>query len=91
MPPSHEKPTKKKAIGGSAGGGGYDVVVPTGAFLSCQIEAGVFQKLQKDKLPNLANMWDMVEEATAHYDPANAYSINYMWGTVGITRNPDPI
>jgi putrescine transport system substrate-binding protein len=70
-----------------AGGSGYDVVVPTGQFLQRQIQAGVFQKLQKDKLPNLANMWDVVSERTAVYDPGNEYSINYMWGTVGIGYN----
>ncbi len=47
-----------------AGGTGYDVVVPTGAFLSRQIEAGVFQKLDKSKLPNLSNMWDVVAAQT---------------------------
>ena len=36
-----------------AGGTGYDVVVPTGTFLARQIQAGVFQKLDKSKLPNL--------------------------------------
>ena len=36
-----------------AGGTGYDIVVPTGSFLSRQIQAGVFQKLDKSKLPNL--------------------------------------
>ncbi|HHZ07639.1 MAG TPA: polyamine ABC transporter substrate-binding protein [Rhizobiales bacterium] len=70
-----------------AGGTGYDIVVPTGAFLARQIEAGVFQKLDKSKLPNLANMWDVVSERTAKYDPGNDYSINYMWGTVGIGYN----
>ena len=70
-----------------AGGSGYDVVVPTGSFLSRQIQAGVFQKLQKDKLSNLSNMWDVVSERTAVYDPGNEYSINYMWGTVGIGYN----
>src|SRR3954466_10847201 len=40
-----------------AGGTGYDVVVPTGPFLARQIKAGVFQKLDKSKLPNLKNMW----------------------------------
>jgi putrescine transport system substrate-binding protein len=70
-----------------AGGSGYDVVVPTGSFLARQIQAGVFQKLQKDKLPNLANMWDVVTERTDKYDPGGEYSINYMWGTVGIGYN----
>ncbi len=70
-----------------AGGSGYDVVVPTGSFLARQIEAGVFQKLQKDKLPNLSNMWDVVTTRTDKYDPGGDYSINYMWGTVGIGYN----
>jgi putrescine transport system substrate-binding protein len=70
-----------------AGGTGYDIVVPTGTFLARQIEAGVFQKLDKSKLPNLVNTWDVVSERTAKYDPGNEYSINYMWGTVGIGYN----
>jgi putrescine transport system substrate-binding protein len=71
-----------------AGGSGYDVVVPTASpFMARQIQAGVYQKLDKSKLPNLANMWDVVSTRIAHYDPENAYSINYMWGTVGIGYN----
>ncbi|WP_212524295.1 polyamine ABC transporter substrate-binding protein [Actibacterium sp. MT2.3-13A] len=70
-----------------AGGSGYDVVVPSGTFLQRQIEAGAFQKLDKSKLPNIANMWDVVEKRTAQYDPGNEYSINYMWGTTGIGVN----
>ncbi|WP_439541719.1 polyamine ABC transporter substrate-binding protein [Hyphomicrobium sp.] len=70
-----------------AGGSGYDVVVPTGPFLSRQISAKVFQKLDKSKLPNLKNTWPLINERTALYDPGNDYSINYMWGTTGIGYN----
>ncbi len=70
-----------------AGGSGYDVVVPSGEFLGRQINAGVFQKLDKSKLPNLSNMWDMISERVAVYDPGNEYSINYMWGTTGVGYN----
>ncbi|WP_299026840.1 polyamine ABC transporter substrate-binding protein [uncultured Sulfitobacter sp.] len=70
-----------------AGGSGYDVVVPTGTFLQRQISAGAFQKLDAAQLPNMGNMWDMVQNRTAQYDPDNAYSINYMWGTTGIGTN----
>ncbi|GGD45417.1 putrescine-binding periplasmic protein [Sinisalibacter lacisalsi] len=70
-----------------AGGSGYDVVVPSGTFLQRQITAGAFQKLDKSKLPNLENMWDVVSERTEQYDPGNEYSINYMWGTTGIGVN----
>ncbi len=74
-----------------AGGTGYDVVVPTGSFLSRQIKAGVFEKLDKSKLPNLKNMWKEIEERVQKYDPGNDYSINYMWGTTGIGYNVDKV
>jgi putrescine transport system substrate-binding protein len=70
-----------------AGSSGYDVVVPSGTFLQRQIAAGAFQKLDKSQLPNLENMWDVVEQRTAQYDPGNEYSINYMWGTTGLGVN----
>ena len=70
-----------------AGGSGYDVVVPSGTFLQRQIVAGAFQELDKSKLPNLENMWDVVSTRTEQYDPENAHSINYMWGTTGIGVN----
>ena len=55
-----------------AGGSGYDVVVPTGTFLQRQIQAGAFQPLDYDLLPNADNMWDVIMERTAQYDPATA-------------------
>jgi putrescine transport system substrate-binding protein len=67
-----------------AGGSGYDVVVPTGSFLQRQIMAGAFQKLDMSQLPNAKNLWDVIKDRTAQYDPGNEYSINYMWGTTGI-------
>jgi putrescine transport system substrate-binding protein len=70
-----------------AGGSGYDIVVPTSNFLVRQIAAGVYQKLDKSKLPNLANMWDVVLTRLQKYDPDNAYSVNWMWGTVGLGYN----
>src|SRR5271154_1681071 len=39
-----------------AGRTGYDVVVPSASFLQRQIQAGVFQKLDKSLLPNLKNL-----------------------------------
>jgi len=74
-----------------AGGSGYDVVVPTGPFLARQIQAGVFQKLDKSKLPNLQNMWPEVMGRLAKYDPGNEYAVNYMWGTTGIGYNVDKV
>jgi putrescine transport system substrate-binding protein len=70
-----------------AGKSGYDVVVPTGFFLERQIKAGVFQKLDKSKLPNLVNMWPEIAQRLAVHDPGNLYAVNYMWGTTGIGYN----
>lgn len=70
-----------------AGSSGYDVVVPTGSFLQRQIQAGVFMPLDMDQLSNAGNLWDVIQARTANYDPGNAYSINYMWGTTGIGVN----
>ena len=70
-----------------AGKSGYDVVAPTAYFLERQIKAGIFQKLDKSKLPNLANAWPEITRRLARYDPGNLYAVNYMWGTTGIGYN----
>ncbi|PID35751.1 MAG: spermidine/putrescine ABC transporter substrate-binding protein PotF [Rhodobacterales bacterium] len=74
-----------------AGGSGYDVVVPTASFMDRQIRAGVFQTLDVSKLPNKVNVWDAIASRTAQFDPDNAYSINYMWGTTGIGVNVNKV
>ena len=70
-----------------AGKSGYDVVVPTAYFLARQIQAGIFLKLDKAKLPNLVNAWPEIAKRLASYDPGNQYAVNYMWGTTGIGYN----
>jgi putrescine transport system substrate-binding protein len=70
-----------------AGRSGYDVVAPTGYFLERQIKAGIFQRLDKSKLPNLVHLWPEISRRLAVYDPGNAYAVNYMWGTTGIGYN----
>ena len=74
-----------------AGSTGYDIVVPTGTFLARQITAGVFQKLDKSKLPNLSNMDPAISARLEKYDPGNEYAINYMWGTTGLGINVDKV
>lgn len=70
-----------------AGKSGYDVVVPTAYFLQRQVSANIFQKLDRSKLPNLANAWPQVTQRLAIYDPDNSFGANYMWGTTGIGFN----
>ena len=74
-----------------AGRTGYDIVVPTAPFLERQIKAGVFLKLDKSKLPNLANMDPEIMKRTARHDPGNEHSITYLWGTIGLGYNVDMV
>lgn len=70
-----------------AGSSGFDLVVPSASFLERQIKAGVFQKLDKAQLPNLANMDPDIMQRVALHDPDTDHSIPYMWGTTGIGYN----
>ncbi len=74
-----------------AGSSGYDVVVPTLNFFGRQIQAGVFLKLDKSKIPNLANLDPAVMARIATQDPGNAYGVPYMVGTTGIGYNVDKL
>jgi putrescine transport system substrate-binding protein len=66
---------------------GYDVVVPSAYFLERQIQAGVFRKLDKSKLPNLVNLDKDLLQAAAAHDPGNEHGVVYLWGTTGIGYN----
>jgi putrescine transport system substrate-binding protein len=70
-----------------AGNTGYDVVVPSASFLELQIKAGVFQKLDKSKLPNWSHLDESIMARIAKHDPGNEYAVNHMWGTDGIGYN----
>ncbi|MBG6756101.1 polyamine ABC transporter substrate-binding protein [Pseudomonas aeruginosa] len=72
-----------------AGKSGYDVVVPSNSFLAKQIKAGVYQKLDKSKLPNWKNLNKDLMHTLEVSDPGNEHAIPYMWGTIGIGYNPD--
>lgn len=74
-----------------AGKTGYDVVVPSGTFLQRQIQAGLYQKLDKAKLPNIGTLWPAVMGRLATYDPGNQYAVAYMWFTTGIAYNVDKV
>ena len=73
------------------GSTGYDVVVPSGTFLARQIQAGIFQQLDKSQLANIGNMDETIMAVVSQWDPGNGYAINYMWGTTGFGYNTDKI
>ncbi|CAB3809131.1 Putrescine-binding periplasmic protein SpuD [Paraburkholderia caffeinitolerans] len=70
-----------------AGSSAYDIVVPTSNYLAQQIQAGVYQKLDKSKIPNLANLDPTLMKLVARVDPGNQYGVPWAWGTTGIGYN----
>lgn len=74
-----------------AGSSGFDVVVPTSDYLQRQIAAGVYQPLDMSKLPNMANMDPALMALAGAFDPDNAHSTIYLWGTTGLGFNKEAV
>jgi len=74
-----------------AGKTGYDVVDMSGNSMTRFLKTGVFQKLDRSKLKGWENQDPEILEMLANWDPDNAHSIPYMWGTTGITYNVDMV
>jgi putrescine transport system substrate-binding protein len=74
-----------------AGDTGYDIVVPSSSFLGRQIKAGVYQPLDRAKLPNWKNLDPSLMAKLTDVDPGNAHGVPYLWGTTGIGYNVDKI
>jgi spermidine/putrescine transport system substrate-binding protein len=68
------------------GGAYYDVIIPSDYMISKMIKENMLQPLDMDNIPNI--MPTFVDPA---YDPDNAYSVPYTWGTVGIIYNTSMI
>jgi putrescine transport system substrate-binding protein len=56
-----------------------------------QIQAGIFQPLQLDKLPNYRELDPALMATIAVVDPGNKYGVPYMWGTTGIGMIKDKV
>lgn len=74
-----------------AGNSGYDIVVPSNAFLAKQIRANLYQPLDKTKLPHWQNLNPKLMKVLEVNDPENKYAVPYMWGTIGIAYNVDKV
>ncbi|MES3708647.1 polyamine ABC transporter substrate-binding protein [Pseudomonas putida] len=74
-----------------SGHSGYDLVVPSSQFLTKQINAGIYQPLDRSKLPNWKHLDPRLMQRLEAADPGNRYAVPYMWGTVGIGYNIDKV
>jgi len=74
-----------------AGSTGFDLVVPSASFFERQLEAKVFQPLDKKALPNYKNLDPEMLKLVANYDADNQFAIPYLWNTTGIGYNVEKI
>jgi putrescine transport system substrate-binding protein len=74
-----------------AGMSGYDVVVPGSHFAKMQIQAGLLQKLDKAKIPNLANLDPAIQAQLAKMDPGNEHLVDWLWGYTTVGINADEV
>jgi spermidine/putrescine transport system substrate-binding protein len=68
------------------GGSGYDLVFPSGDYVSIMIKQGMLDKIDHSKLTNLGNIDPLVLQK-ATYDPDMEYSVPYYMGAAGIAVN----
>ena len=70
-----------------AGRTGYDVVAHAERYSARLIPIGIYQPLDREKLPNWDNLDPWVLETLQSADPGNRYGVPYLWGTTGFTYN----
>ncbi|MDD7732772.1 MAG: ABC transporter substrate-binding protein [Firmicutes bacterium] len=68
-----------------SGGANYDLICPSDYMLDKMKKAGLLEKIDYDKIPNM----EYIDKKFLHqaYDPTQEYSVPYFWGTVGIVYN----
>ena len=74
-----------------AGSSGYDVVFTAGMSQPQMIAAGVYQKLDRSRLPGWVNLDPEILRIVDGWDPGAEHSMPYMWGSVGFTFNADMV
>ena len=73
-----------------AGGSGYDIVIPSGDYVSIMMSQGMLLPVDLAKIPNSKYIRPEAL-AKATYDPAMQYSIPYYWGAAGVAVNREKV
>jgi spermidine/putrescine transport system substrate-binding protein len=76
---SNEAAIAKLELAGAKAG--YDIVVPTGAFIPQMVSKGLLAEIDKSKLPNFAKLDPAF--LNQPWDPGNKYSVVKDWGSTG--------
>ncbi|WP_347239323.1 spermidine/putrescine ABC transporter substrate-binding protein [Phormidium sp. FACHB-1136] len=71
----------------AGGGGAYSILYPSDYVVSEMVDTGLLAKLDRSRLVGLENLKDQWQNPA--YDPGNAHSIPFNWGTTGLLYNRD--
>ncbi|SPJ24503.1 polyamine ABC transporter substrate-binding protein [Palleronia abyssalis] len=74
-----------------AGSTGYDLVVPSLEFMARQAQAGVFQPIDRTKIPNYDNLDPEIMRIVSANDEGNTFGIPWMMYSVGPGYNVDMV
>jgi len=73
-----------------AGGTGYDIVIPSGDYVSIMKSQSMLEKIDLSKIPNAKYIrGETLQKAT--YDPKMEYSVPYYMGAAGIAVNKEKV
>ena len=72
-----------------ANGESYDLLIPSDYMIQRLMEEDLLQKLDASKLTCKDLLSDAVKNPA--YDPEDAYSVSYFWGTVGIVYDKEKV
>ena len=68
-----------------SGGSSYDIAIPSDYMIKRMLDENMLNKINMQNIPNYSLIDSRFKNLS--YDPANEYSVPYMWGTVGILYN----
>lgn len=69
----------------SAGGSGFDMVVPSANFVQLYVEKDLLLELDHSKLKNIGNI--APEWANPDWDPNRSHTVPWQWGLTGVGVN----
>ncbi|MFA7168658.1 MAG: extracellular solute-binding protein [Sphaerochaetaceae bacterium] len=84
---NEEMYAKLKAAGTGAG---YDIIVPSGDYVSIMKAQNMLEKIDLSKFPNKTYITPLVLQK-AEYDPTMEYSVPYYMGAAGIAVNKNDV
>ena len=74
-----------------AGSTGYDIMTVSNPYLGRQVPLGLYEVLDRTRLPDWNNIDPRVLDQIAAFDPGNRHAMPYVWGVTGTIYNVDAV